>query len=280
MISRTRKQDIEDNMITNRHQDFTNINHKAKDPIRNTKQKSSNSYQQLANRKLNLQSDKSNNTNNMKYKVSHENTGKMIQYLSLDDIEDDSSQWKIQSPKVTKASPEIFAKIREYDNISVPVTSSRNQILNHTNSDKPELPPLPFEIDQAKHQAIKSTVSSYTNNSNIDDDDSIEDNQNSFNQINSFQPKLRLHHIGIENINISHTESINLEPSTSSILSNEEIIPEDKKLFFSKAPRKVEYKPYTLEQYKLIKPKEYVEISNIKPGMFKIKKLKSIPIKL
>ncbi len=38
-------------------------------------------------------------------------------------------------------------------------------------------------------------------------------------------------------------------------------------LYFSKLPREVEYKPYTLEQYKLIKPKEYVEISKMKPDL-------------
>ena len=27
------------------------------------------------------------------------------------------------------------------------------------------------------------------------------------------------------------------------------------------------FRPYTIQQYKLIKPKDYVEISNIKPGM-------------
>lgn len=28
----------------------------------------------------------------------------------------------------------------------------------------------------------------------------------------------------------------------------------------------VHFRPYTLKQYKMIKPKEYVEIGNIKPG--------------
>ena len=37
-------------------------------------------------------------------------------------------------------------------------------------------------------------------------------------------------------------------------------------LYFSKQPRNVEYRPYTLEQYKAIKPRDYVEIANIKPG--------------
>lgn len=37
-------------------------------------------------------------------------------------------------------------------------------------------------------------------------------------------------------------------------------------LYFSKQPRSVEYRPYTLEQYRMIKPKDYVEIANIRPG--------------
>lgn len=45
------------------------------------------------------------------------------------------------------------------------------------------------------------------------------------------------------------------------------VITEQDKLFFTKQPRNVEYKPYTLKQYQLIKPKEYVEIGNIKPDL-------------
>ena len=37
-------------------------------------------------------------------------------------------------------------------------------------------------------------------------------------------------------------------------------------LYFSRQPRSVEYRPYTLEQYRMIKPKDYVEIANIRPG--------------
>eukprot|EP01039_Chlorochromonas_danica_P003458 gene3458-3787_t len=43
--------------------------------------------------------------------------------------------------------------------------------------------------------------------------------------------------------------------------------PAKKLLYFSKQPRSVEYKPYTLKQYHLIKPKEYVEISKIQPDL-------------
>mmetsp|Transcript_9617 Transcript_9617/g.13147 ORF Transcript_9617/g.13147 Transcript_9617/m.13147 type:complete len:378 (-) Transcript_9617:24-1157(-) len=39
------------------------------------------------------------------------------------------------------------------------------------------------------------------------------------------------------------------------------------KLYFSKEPRSVQFKPYTQGQYNMIKPKEYVEISNIKPDL-------------
>lgn len=43
---------------------------------------------------------------------------------------------------------------------------------------------------------------------------------------------------------------------------------EKDQLYFSKQPRAVEYKPYTLGQYKQIKPKEYVEIEpHLKPDL-------------
>lgn len=51
---------------------------------------------------------------------------------------------------------------------------------------------------------------------------------------------------------------------SSGVSSN--VGPKDQ-LYFSKLPREVEYKPYTLEQYKLIKPAEYVEISKMKPDL-------------
>eukprot|EP01032_Pedospumella_encystans_P017599 gene17599-20047_t len=38
-------------------------------------------------------------------------------------------------------------------------------------------------------------------------------------------------------------------------------------IYFSKKPRPVNFKPYTLKQYKMTQPKEYVEISNIKPDL-------------
>jgi hypothetical protein len=38
-------------------------------------------------------------------------------------------------------------------------------------------------------------------------------------------------------------------------------------LYFSRKPRNIDYKPYTIEQYKQIKPKEYVELGKLKPGM-------------
>jgi hypothetical protein len=43
---------------------------------------------------------------------------------------------------------------------------------------------------------------------------------------------------------------------------------EKERLYFSKQPRPVDYKPYTLGQYKQIKPKEYVEIDpHLKPDL-------------
>ena len=48
--------------------------------------------------------------------------------------------------------------------------------------------------------------------------------------------------------------------------SRAELSPKDK-LAYSRQPREVEYKPYTLQQYKIIKPKEYVEICNLKPDL-------------
>ena len=38
-------------------------------------------------------------------------------------------------------------------------------------------------------------------------------------------------------------------------------------LAFSRKPRPVQFKPYTLQQYKLIKPKEYIEYPKLQPGM-------------
>ena len=37
-------------------------------------------------------------------------------------------------------------------------------------------------------------------------------------------------------------------------------------LAYSRKPRQVDFKPYTLTQYKQIKPKEYVEFSKLQPG--------------
>lgn len=42
---------------------------------------------------------------------------------------------------------------------------------------------------------------------------------------------------------------------------------EKNKLFFSREHRNVEYKPYSLEQYRVIRPTEYVEIGNLKPDL-------------
>lgn len=39
------------------------------------------------------------------------------------------------------------------------------------------------------------------------------------------------------------------------------------RLFYTKQPRQVEFKPYTLQQYKMIKPKEYVELGKLKPDL-------------
>lgn len=39
------------------------------------------------------------------------------------------------------------------------------------------------------------------------------------------------------------------------------------RLFYTKQPRHVEFKPYTLQQYKMIKPKEYVELGKLKPDL-------------
>lgn len=41
---------------------------------------------------------------------------------------------------------------------------------------------------------------------------------------------------------------------------------EDASLFYSKQPRQVDFKPYTLGQYRMIKPKDYQEIAALKPG--------------
>ncbi|KAJ1413073.1 hypothetical protein B484DRAFT_172185 [Ochromonadaceae sp. CCMP2298] len=51
-------------------------------------------------------------------------------------------------------------------------------------------------------------------------------------------------------------------------------------IYFSKKPRPVDFKPYTMKQYKLIQPKEYVEISNIKPGTPTISSTYTISISL
>jgi len=40
----------------------------------------------------------------------------------------------------------------------------------------------------------------------------------------------------------------------------------------------IDRRPYSLEQYRLIKPKEYIEISNIKPGQMRcLHTLNAIP---
>lgn len=56
-------------------------------------------------------------------------------------------------------------------------------------------------------------------------------------------------------------------PYELSKMSSEASSNPKEKLYYSKQPREIEYKPYTLQQYKLIKPKDYVEISNIKPDL-------------
>lgn len=49
--------------------------------------------------------------------------------------------------------------------------------------------------------------------------------------------------------------------------ASQEDVPENEKLHYSKAPRKVEYKPYTLADYRDIKPKEYQEIQKLQPDL-------------
>eukprot|EP01033_Poteriospumella_lacustris_P001653 gene1653-1205_t len=50
-------------------------------------------------------------------------------------------------------------------------------------------------------------------------------------------------------------------PKSPSHLTDQE------RLFYTKQPRHVEFKPYTLQQYKMIKPKEYVELGKLKPDL-------------
>lgn len=56
------------------------------------------------------------------------------------------------------------------------------------------------------------------------------------------------------------------QPPVEEVHSSEQADPK-KQLYFSKQPRAVEFRPYTLKQYSLIKPKDYVEIAKMQPDL-------------
>lgn len=56
------------------------------------------------------------------------------------------------------------------------------------------------------------------------------------------------------------------QPKDQSPKSPSHLTDQDR-LFYTKQPRHVEFKPYTLQQYKMIKPKEYVELGKLKPDL-------------
>lgn len=62
------------------------------------------------------------------------------------------------------------------------------------------------------------------------------------------------------------------------LLKNEDNNDELQILAYSRKPRPVEFKPYTLKQYKMIKPKDYVEYSKLQPGICSF--LHSIALKM
>ena len=131
-------------------------------------------------------------------------------------------------------------------------------------------------------EEMKDQYNKYDNyNSNYDDlendntakyynkTESRQQNVTSYTQNNkSIKPKYTTdstHNPNIRNASNKEMPALPCEISISSGVASS--MGPKEQLYFSKQPRDVDYKPYTLEQYKLIKPKEYVEISKMKPDL-------------
>lgn len=187
-----------------------------------------------------------------------------------DDDEDDDNEWGNSpyakgksSPIVSKATPSNYDSRNNHHD-----SSSSSKHVQFKGSDKP--------ISVSYHPSSGSKKSSQHDSSDEDngDDDYIPEEINHHHQNNvqnsmktMSSPKKPIPSISHYTTDSQRTPPPQLPCELKQKNVDEKPLTEEEKLFFSKKPRAVEYKPYTLGQYKLIKPKDYMEIGKMKPDL-------------
>eukprot|EP01038_Epipyxis_sp_PR26KG_P014997 gene14997-20174_t len=205
--------------------------------------------------------------------VASTGAGKMTAFKSLDDIPDmtddynppikdsTNSSYYIQSntssitqskiPSISYSQPRSnMNDIQEEDDEEDDYDYNQNNNYNSYANKPPSNVPPNYTNNNYNSSNIQISQSKYLNNNYQNDSNNDNCNNNNHN-------------------NYNYQTSNILPPSLPCEIITKKSKSESEKesLYYSKQPRPVKFKPYTLDQYNLIKPKEYIEIANIKPDL-------------
>lgn len=206
-----------------------------------------------------------------------EHGGIMTKFRSLDDIPDFSDDFG--KNKVT-TSPINNVEICHHAQANHDTANEYPSRLKIPSSNQQKSCPPPLPAESLMHQS--ATPESQNNNfrsispdsfsadnqssNSIETDPSDDDNFHS-NHSKAYFSSKDDHQVDYTPSKIKTRKEQRTEPSARSVQSNVSRITSDDCNKKSKQPVEITYKPYTLQQYRKIKPQEYVEFGKLKPDL-------------